>query len=375
MCCDDHPTPVPLKVSWAEVRGRFSGDQLRVARELRRLTQAALAREAAALSGSALSSAAVSQYELGLAVPSAATLEALAGALRVGPEFLTEDAADLDVELPAYFRSLRSTSAQQRRWSRHMVQLVHRLAQVLHEHVELPERNIPRVPADPYQPELDRRAAAEAAAEKVRRLWKLPRGPVSDVVGTLESHGVVCLRLAIDDSRIDAFSVNFDDHPVAVLGTDKDKWDRSRFDAAHELGHLVMHEEAAGVPEAERQANEFAAAFLMPAADIRRSLPNRADWALLMDLKRQWGVSIGALLMRAKTLAVMSDAAYLSATKVMSARGWRRHEPVDGAPESPSLLADAIKRAKRRGVDIAELRSQTAIPDDLFDELCGLVSP
>lgn len=361
-----------MTARWEEVRSRFSGDQLRVARELRRLTQAGLAREAAAIAGTPLSSAAVSQFELGLAVPSGTTLAALAAALTVGPEFLTTQAADADVELPAYFRSLRSTSAQQRRWARHMVQLVHRLTQVLDERVGLPERDVSRIPADPYQPEVARRAAAEAAAEKVRRAWKLPRGPIDDVVGTLESHGVLCLRLALDDARVDAFSVNFEDHPIAVLSTDKDKWDRSRFDAAHELGHLVMHEEAAGVPEAEKQANEFAAAFLMPEADIRTRLPEKADWSRLMDLKRTWGVSMAALLMRAKTLNVMSDAAYLSATKVMSARGWRRHEPVDGVPEVPALLANSIERARRRGVDIDELRAEAAIPADLFDDICAL---
>jgi Zn-dependent peptidase ImmA (M78 family) len=255
-----------------------------------------------------------------------------------------------------------------------MVQLVHRLAQVLDEHAGLPERDIPGIPTDPYQSDEERRAAAEAAAEKVRRVWKLPRGPVSNVVETLESHGIVCVRLAVDDARIDAFSVNFEDHPIAVLGTDKDKWDRSRFDAAHELGHLVMHEEAAGVAEAEKQANEFAAAFLMPAGDIRGALPPKADWALLMNLKRQWGVSIAALLMRAKTLRIMDEAAYLSAAKIMSARGWRKHEPVNGVPETPSLLASAIKRANRRGTDITEIRSETAIPDDLFDQICDFVS-
>jgi hypothetical protein len=45
---------------------------------------------------------------------------------------------------------------------------------------------------------------------------------------------------------------------------------RGRFDAAHELGHLVMHghERPLPGPEAEREANQFASAFLMPRADV-----------------------------------------------------------------------------------------------------------
>src|SRR5206468_5966177 len=144
----------------------------------------------------------------------------------------------------------------------------HRLAVVVANHVALAERDVPGIPCDPFGEAGHRRIQAEQAAASVRRLWRLPAGPMGDVVGTIEGHGVVCIRLHFDEERVDAFSVAFSDHPIAVLAADKDKWDRSRFDAAHELGHIVMHAESAGVPEAERQANEFAAAWLMPDSDI-----------------------------------------------------------------------------------------------------------
>lgn len=57
---------------------------------------------------------------------------------------------------------------------------------------------------------------------------------------------------------------------VVVLGTDKNDRARSRFDGAHELGHFVVHgDQIWGVKEVEHQAHAFAAAFLMPADDIR----------------------------------------------------------------------------------------------------------
>lgn len=362
-----------MTAAWDQVRKDFDGDQLRVARELRYLTQAALAREAASVADMKLSSAAVSQFELGLAVPSMKTLAALVDVLRVDPEFMTSAAADPQVELPAYFRSLRSAPSHQRRYARNLVQLVHRLAEVLDDEVGLPSRDVPSIATDPWKEDGYRRAAAEDAADKVRKAWKLPRGPVENVVGSLEAHGIVCLRLAFTEDKVDAFSVNFKDHPIAVLTTAKEKWDRSRFDAAHELGHIVMHDEAAAVPEAEKQAHEFAAAFLMPARDIKAHLPHRADWPKLKDLKRTWGVSMAALLMRAKTLGVMDDAAYLGAAKVMSARGWRRHEPVDGDAEEPALLYDAIARCRRKHLSIEDLRRRAAVPADLFDDICDLL--
>lgn len=168
--------------------------------------------------------------------------------------------------------------------------------------------------------------------------------------------------------------MNFADHPIAVLSTDKDKWNRSRFNAAHQLGHLVMHDDAAGVPEAERQANEFAAAFLMPERDVRRELPVRPDWRALSEMKARWGVSMAALLMRARTLGVMSESTYVSASKVMSARGWRRHEPGDGVAEVPSLLKDALEAATRRGVSPEDLQRRAMIPTDIFDEVCELIA-
>jgi Zn-dependent peptidase ImmA (M78 family)/transcriptional regulator with XRE-family HTH domain len=341
---------------------------------LRRLTQAQVARKAIESGDIAgLTSAAVSQFEVGAAVPSAETLQALASALRVDAACFTARAADEEVHLPAFFRSLRATPSIERKRARNLVQLVHRLAVVLNDHVGIPARDVPSVLCDPFDASDERRHCAERAAAIVRKKWEIPRGPIAHLVAQLESHGVVCTRLLLDEARVDAFSVNFADHPVAVLATDKNKWDRSRFDAAHELGHLVMHDEAAGVPEAERQANEFAAALLMPAGDIARWLPDRANWRVLMDLKNEWGVSIAALLMRARVLGIMTEAAYISATKVMSARGWRRHEPVEGTPEVPDLLRSALLRAQVSGIEVEALRREAAIPADVFHEICELI--
>ena len=357
------------------VRDSFCPDQLRVARELRCWTQAELARETVAAGHErGLTAAAISQFELGVSIPQRDTVGALVRALRIDPEFLTTSASDDEAHVPAFFRSLRTTPARSRRRARNLAQLVHRLAIQLDEHVGLPPRDVPRIPCDPFIDKEERRREAEGAAEVVRRAWALPRGPVETVLGTLEAHGVVCTRLLFDDERVDAFSVNFADHPVAVLAADKEKWDRSRFDAAHELGHLVMHDEAAGIPEAERQANEFAAAFLMPDRDIKDELPERADWPALMTLKAKWGTSIASLLRRSTTLEVMGPSAYVAANKVLSARGWRRHEPVDGPQEVPGLLRHLMQLAAEAGIEPEELRREVAIPEDLFGDVCQLIA-
>ena len=311
----------------------FQPGRLRLARELANVSQASLK------STSGLSAAAISQFESGATKPTRRVIEAMSDALGTPVAFFYRPMVDTH---EGFFRSLRRTSVADRRRARAFAQLIHDLAVDETSGVLAPVE-IPQIPISLGADKLD----AARAAESVRRSWGLPAGPVDDVVKVLEDHGVVVIRLPLDSGDVDAFSLPFHDRPVVVLGTDKNDRARSRFDAAHELGHLVMHgEHVWGLKEVEDQAHAFAAEFLMPAADIRSELPSRPDWPALFDLKKRWQVSLAALLMRAKTLDVMDPAAYLTSVKAASARGWRRAEPVPlGQPETPSRT-DALRHSK-----------------------------
>lgn len=308
----------------------FEPDRLRMARELREWTQADLA---ARLD---VSPAAISQFESGSTRPAAATISSLAEVLDVPPGFL--GMAMIDTH-EGFFRSLRRTSVQHRRKARAFAHVAHDLAVESSE--PLPPLNLPQLPLVDLDAE-DR--LIEDAAAHLRNIWGLPRGPVLDVVATLERHGILVIRLPLDTADVDAFSLPFEDRPVVVLGTDKNDKARSRFDAAHELGHLVLHgRQVWGLKEIEQQAHTFAAAFLMPASDIQDELPRTTDWATLFRLKEKWQVSLAALLRRALTLGRMTDGQYLSVMKAVSARGWRRIEPLPlGHPEQPQLWGQLL---------------------------------
>jgi len=352
-----------------EVRRLFDGGRLRVARELRGLTQKAVAEAAN------ITSTAVGQFEKGTTTPNARTLVNLADALRFPLPFFRDDVAHSDTETPAFFRSLRSTSARDQRQARAFVELVREFTLALETKVELPQHDIPRHPMTPGR---DDRHSVEAVASLVREEFgHWDDGPVDNVVALLERHGAVVTRTQFDASKIDAFSVAYEDRPVVVLCSDKNLYDRSRFDAAHELGHLVMHEpEDCGHKATEDQANQFAAAFLMPEQGIRDHLPKKADWSELVALKRDWGVSIAALLFRAKTLEVMPDSAYLAAVKTMSARGWRKKEPEDlGLPESPQLLHKAVAMLNDQGTTIQDLAVLAALPVGEVERILQATSP
>jgi Zn-dependent peptidase ImmA (M78 family) len=172
---------------------------------------------------------------------------------------------------------------------------------------------------------------------------------------------------------VDAFSRPFVGRPVVVLAADKKDRARSRFDAAHELGHLVMHLHAVGsVKQVEDQAHEFASEFLMPAEEIRSQLPVRLDWDRLVKLKFRWGVSIKALLMRTRSLGVMPEGTYVRAMKLYSSKGWSKGEPGDlGPPEGPRLLQKAAEVVYGSGVSPTELAIEAKLTVSEVERLLG----
>jgi Zn-dependent peptidase ImmA (M78 family)/transcriptional regulator with XRE-family HTH domain len=310
----------------------FQPGRLRLARDFEKISQTALA---AAVS---VTPAAISQFESGETNPSEETVSALANALRIPVQFLFQPMMDTH---EGFFRSLRKSTVIERRWARAMAHMVHDLAAQPEAARRLAPLDLPQARVDTLDPAA---RAVPDAARSVREKWDVPSGPIDDVVGLLEQHGVLVVRLPLESADVDAFSLPFDDRPVVVLSDNKGDRGRSRFDAAHELGHLVMHGSSVwGVKEVEDQAHRFAAEFLMPEADIRDELPPTADWPRLFALKQRWHVSLAALLMRARTLEVMTPAAYTTAMKGLSARGWRRREPIPlGAPEEPHLTASIL---------------------------------
>lgn len=347
----------------------FDPQRLVTARELKGFSQVDIARE---VSGE-LTSASVSQFESGRVRPSAATLERLAFTLEVPVSFFatrTRGSAtgtpEAGVHDRAFFRSLRSTAVSDRRRARALAQVVHLLVQELEDVVELPPYEVPE-----YEAPLG--ADVEEIAARVRSTFGVGPGPLPNVVGVLERHGVVAARFRIAADKVDAFTIPYPDRPVVVLGADKGHRDRSRFDAAHELAHLVLHRHLdPGDAALEKQAHAFSAAFLMPADDIAHRLPAKVDWPKLIELKLEWQVSIAALLMRAKSVGPMGDAEYTKAMKALSARGWRREEPVDlGAPEMPRLLAKALKVAANAGTTLDELAANGGLPLPLLKTVLG----
>jgi len=148
-----------------------------------------------------------------------------------------------------------------------VVETVWELTEQLSRYVRFPMVDLPDVSA----------AAGPAdAARALRSTWGLAPGPIPHVVRLLESKGLVVAFLSFSGSgKVDAFSTAAGSRPIVVLTADKGSALRTRFTAAHEVAHLLLHIEVRpGDIAHEREADAFAAEFLMP-ADIASELPTR----------------------------------------------------------------------------------------------------
>jgi Zn-dependent peptidase ImmA (M78 family)/DNA-binding XRE family transcriptional regulator len=341
----------------------FDGRRLTLARQLAGLRKSELA---ARLDKSAT---AVAAWEAGAKRPTAATVAKLALSLSVEPGFFVVRPADIAAfSTTPHFRSLRSTTQLARDQAFAYGQLAVDIAQTLERHVELPERDVPSVPVAATDLSTD---APEQAARQIREAWALGCGPIKHVVRLLENHGVLVVFSPPQAASVDAYSFDSRLRPVVILNPVKHDYYRQRFDAAHELGHLVMHADAEpGGRIVEDQAHRFAAELLTPATEIRDALPTsmgRNAWTTLGRLKEQWGVSIQALLFRARRLGRLGDVSYRNAMTTISSKGWRRDEPgLVTLLEQPSLLPRAVELLRQEGINSDTLVEECRVPIDLF---------
>ena len=151
----------------------------------------------------------------------------------------------------------------------------------------------------------------ETAARYLRQKWGLGERPVRNMVHLLEAKGVRVFSLSENTRALDAISMWRNDTPFVFLNTTMTA-ERSRFDAAHELGHLTLHRHGGpqGGRAAEDQANQFASAFLMPEAEVRAKLPRVKFLNEIVQAKKLWGVSVSALNYRLHRLCITTDWQY-----------------------------------------------------------------
>ena len=323
----------------------FSPSRLSLARRRRSLKKTKLAQ----LIGVDLRS--ITAYESGEYSPDTENVRLIAKELRFPEAFFFGDEVDELTPDVASFRALTKMTSGQRDSALGSGSIALLLNGSIERRFELPVAKLP---------DLSREGGPEAAAMALRQQWGLGELPIKNMIHLAESQGVRVYSLCIDATEVDAFSMWRQSTPFIFLNTKKSA-EHSRFDAAHELGHLVLHRH--GVPqgrEAEQQANAFASAFLMPKASVLGHAPRFASLDHLIQLKKIWNVSVAALIYRLHALGVLSDWHYQSLYVELSSRGFRKKEPDPSARETSQILAKVF----------AALRQEKVSRSDIADELC-----
>lgn len=344
----------------------FDGTRLTVARRLRRKTKATLAREVG------VTPTAIAQFEKNISKPTQGVLAQVCLQLGLPREFF--GAGRPLTLLPAsgaHFRSLRSTSAASREQALAYGELCLDLVDLIGAYVDLPPVSLPELE---LPEELSDDDIAEAA-RLTREAWSIEPGPIPSVVQALEAHGVIALRLpAQTDAAVDAFSTHSGRRPLVFLSPTKDDKARSRFDAAHELGHLVLHPDTEpGSKLVEQEAHRFAAELLMPREEIFDDLPRRISWPAFHDLKRHWGVSLRALVFRAHSLGRLSEASYRRANQQLSVWGLPEPGPL-GPAEPPQVLGMARQLISDSGYDFDDIMAAGRVAPEVAEAVMDAAS-
>lgn len=323
--------------------------QITFARVRRRLTKAQLAKELGVASRS------VQNYETGATAPDQDTLIKLATLLRFPQQFffMDEDMPEIQ-EHAVSFRKLSKMSDAMKACTFAAGAIAFKLNDWIEERFSVPHADLPDL--SDLEP--------EAAAASLRRMWGLGSAPIPNMVHLLESKGIRVFSLAEETRDVDAFCTWNENRPFVFLNTMKSA-ERSRFDAAHELGHLVrdvysmQHGEAQG-PEMERKADAFASAFLMPRESVEANQPPAYTIGYLMKLKHYWGVSLAAVAYRFNSMGLVSEWAYRSLCIDIAKRGYRTSEPEPMEREISQLLTKVFEF----------MASQKQSRRDIADSLC-----
>jgi Zn-dependent peptidase ImmA (M78 family)/DNA-binding XRE family transcriptional regulator len=319
--------------------------------------------------------AAITQWENGVKHPIAANSAAISRELQFPmPLLFRPIPAGLSIKGPLSFRSW--SSAATRRANRKAMRFAELVAEGflwLDEKISFPKKHIPEIDSS----DLDSEKTIEAATI-CRREWGLGDRPILKLGELFESKGIVLSSTTFDDGRFDAFSCIINRRPFIFLGEDKKDMARARFNAAHEYGHLALHQHYSDEdfldPEihkrVEAEANLFASAFLMPKDLFKFDVIDISLNGFLKQ-KPKWGASVQAMVRWSYDLGLITQSQYGELFHQMGAKGWRRPqgEPLDDmVPEITGTLGRKSLEVLQANnvVNSWEIASELPFPSDIL---------
>jgi Zn-dependent peptidase ImmA (M78 family)/DNA-binding XRE family transcriptional regulator len=331
----------------------FTPGRLSLARKRRGLTKKGLAQRVG------VTPRAILRYEIGETAPQDDTLAKIAGVLQFPVAFFHADDVDEPTPDAASFRSLTAMTAASRDASLAAGSVAFLFTDWIDQRFDLPDSKLTDL-SD---------TNPEAAARSLRQEWALGEQPITNMVHLLESKGVRVFSLSENTRTVDAFSLWRAEHPFVFLNMMKTP-EHSRFDAAHELGHLVLHKH--GGPrgrKAEDQANLFASSFLMPAADVVATIPRIHTINQVVEAKKRWKVSVMALIYRLHRVGILSPWQYRMFCIQASDLGYRTSEPFGISREQSVVWQKVLTALWKERVTKKEIADALHVPSQEIENL------
>lgn len=214
------------------------------------------------------------------------------------------------------------------------------------------------------------------AANVLREEWKMGQDPISNVAELLEDKHIKVVEINADIS-FDGMQtwVNKNIPVIAYNKNITGKPDRIRFTLLHELAHLLLTFGDISEHQKETLCHQFAGAMLLPHETIVDELgANRSRFSIpeLGNVKKQYGISMQAIVMRALSCGIVNDHYTKQFFNMMKQMGWRVEEPIayEGLENSnrfDQLLYRALaeeqistsKAAALKNMKLSEFRNQS----------------
>ena len=226
----------------------------------------------------------------------------------------------------------------------------------------------------------------EFCATLLRRMAGLgPTDPVPHVTRLLERMGVGVVlalqpgRTAKNEHSGLTLPTRLNERPLVAIAHPL-AGAITRFTLAHELAHLIWDQDLRQPLTSTRDARElrahdFAGALLLPRPVAIERVHEGTTLRGLLPIKADYGLSVGAIIIRARNLGIITPERARSLQIQLSSLGWRDAdvEPVEVMSEKPLLLKQALSRVT--DMSALALARHTGLKPELVRFWLGLSNP
>lgn len=350
----------------------FNPQQLTSARISRGMTMKELSEK------SEISRQMISNYESGKTTPKAENLLRIINVLGFPRSFFVAEMPELHSGA-TFFRSQTAATKRARDMQKEKLKYTYEVYKKLATYVNFPETNLPLLIEKDVH-DITEEDIIQKAFE-LRSIWGIDSvSPIKNLIATAEKNGIVIAEANMSDSALDAVSRWIIDRPFIILTDNNESSVRRRFNVAHEIGHILLHNSVESVHDysskelkniIEKQANSFASHFLLPSRAFEESLLS-TSLEYYKDLKKYWKVSIQAMVFKTHSLGLINDDQSFYLNKKISWNKWRTKEPYDDLipVEKPSLMNTVYKMIVENNVVYpSELNNSFRLPKDELEKI------